>query len=150
MGNSANCTYFKNATRSCKLSIWVINKQYHVAKILFSLLQESKKNIERTFFPLSSGQKTRQRKKSVTFQLPSDNKHVLALDFLSWIMVRLVKGSCVNFSQQYYKAGGGRDGFLRTCTLLMGNWPVILKWLSIYTLEKPYFVIEGKTNMQYN
>ena len=70
MGNSANCTYFKNATRSCKLSIWVINKQYHVAKILFSLLQESKKNIERTFFPLSSGTENKAKKKVCDFSTP--------------------------------------------------------------------------------
>ena len=34
-------------------------------------------------------EKPRPRKKSVTFQLPSENKHVLALEFLSWLMVRL-------------------------------------------------------------
>jgi len=32
------------------------------------------------------GEGTRQRKKSVAFQLPSENKHVLALEFLSWLM----------------------------------------------------------------
>ena len=40
------------------------------------------------FFPPQK-EKTSQRKKSVTFQLPSEDKHVLALDFLTWIMVRM-------------------------------------------------------------
>ncbi|XP_027038917.1 condensin-2 complex subunit G2-like [Pocillopora damicornis] len=35
---------------------------------------------------IKMGEKTRHRKKSVTFQLPPENKHMLALDFLSWMM----------------------------------------------------------------
>ena len=49
---------------------------------------ELEENNELTFFRLQ-GEKARQKRKSVTFQLPSENKHVLALDFLSWIMVRM-------------------------------------------------------------
>ena len=46
-----------------------------------------KESIDLIFSPQK--EKTSQRKKSVTFQLPSEDKHVLALDFLSWIMVRM-------------------------------------------------------------
>ncbi|KAL9966949.1 hypothetical protein ACROYT_G025098 [Oculina patagonica] len=46
------------------------------------------------------GEKTRHRKKSVTFQLPSENKRVLALDFLSWIMG---EPTCRTAVQESYK-----------------------------------------------
>lgn len=72
-------------------------------------------------FPSLQGEKTRQRKKSVTFQLPSENKHVLALDFLSWIMVRMV----IIFSQQYQSQKGVLDSY--GLAHLMENSPVLLK-----------------------
>jgi len=42
--------------------------------------------MKRTTKNTRTKEKASQRKKSVTFQLPSEDKHVLALDFLSWIM----------------------------------------------------------------
>lgn len=91
-------TYFKNANQSCKLSIRLSNKLCPVT--CFSYCKNQRKILNVTFSLAPQGQKSRQRKKSVTFQLPSDSKHVLALNFLSWMMVRMVNGSWVNFSQQ--------------------------------------------------
>ena len=50
-----------------KLSIWLIN---HVTKFLFSLLQEPKKNIERTFFRRSSGTENKAKKEVCDFSSP--------------------------------------------------------------------------------
>lgn len=58
-----------------------------IQTIFFCIPGLLKESIDLIFSPQK--EKTSQRKKSVTFQLPSEDKHVLALDFLSWIMVRM-------------------------------------------------------------
>lgn len=57
-----------------------------VSEVLEVIDEQISAGISGTTRSTKRGEGTRCKKKSVTFQLPSENKHTLALDFLSWLM----------------------------------------------------------------